>query len=1092
MTSSFHSTIAATPSRRNQTPKKPSAWLGDFDSESDFAADDDNDDADATDFDASSTIPCSPYITQPTQKVVPASHTTQPTLIAGAAAGSGLTQPTLVVAKPDASRIPSGAAAGAAIPSSSPPPPPPRPPPQSSDAVVEVPASSPFRHRPSPGPKEPKGPQQSLGSRIAPAGTAFRPPAELLLVRSPPPTMLGKRPAPEPITLSSDDEDDFSARRGDITRTDFVRQISQFAHVDGANPAAASRAPQNAFGVMMAKKKADKENVEAPAPAPTRRRLVQGRRPDPSSVPSSPPPQVSESFARRSEWPPVKPKRRLQRGLPPRSSPVSSQWQPQRAASPENPILIASSDDDGGFAVETEEEESEGESNEPLSDNRARLLACLNDAPMEDIKAMSKRDEGDLKLFIAKRPFHSIAQARAVNARKPGSKKAARIQVGDAIVDAINDFLRATEAIDGVVAECEAKAQQAKREMDAWNVDMRGVQRGAAAAAAAADEDRPLTPRSLKEYRDPPIPKQPAMMDGHCQMKEFQRFGLNWMNMCFRNRVGCILADEMGLGKTCQVISFMCHLVESGLRHGEVNWPNLIVVPPSTYDNWWAEFEKFAGDGVRVAGYQGSAAARVEIGEEILEARHEYHVVLTTYTQVVGKDDREFLRALRPVAAVFDEGHKMKNPDTKIYGALRRVRADWRLLLTGTPVQNNLSEMIALLSFINPALFGEGADEYLKTMFSSKVSARDVGNSAFLYSERVRRARTILEPFILRRVKQQVVEMPAKVRTVVHCDLPPSQRPLYDEYEAVFRRDPAVVGGGEDGGGTTAAKKKRPAGGGSGGARGNDQNNVWVQLRKAALHPHLFRRVFDDAKVERMARILMAKVPQRELQQDNLVHLTNELRSLSDFELHLWCRDYERLIGDFDLSPDAFLESGKVTKLLELVAQYRAAGDRVLVFSKFAKMLDILAEVLATAGVRHCVLSGQTNVQERQALIDEFTDDADISVFLLTTAAGGTGINLTAANKVVIFDQSDNPQDDIQAENRAHRLGQTKEVEIVRLIARGTVEELIYRACEKKIMLANRVTGAEEDEEAVAGAAAERTLETEVRLMMGGKQPTPP
>ncbi|CRK36677.1 hypothetical protein BN1723_018624, partial [Verticillium longisporum] len=145
-------------------------------------------------------------------------------------------------------------------------------------------------------------------------------------------------------------------------------------------------------------------------------------------------------------------------------------------------------------------------------------------------------------------------------------------------------------------------------------------------------------------------------------------------------------------------------------------------------------------------------------------------------------------------------------------------------------------------------------------------------------------------------------------------------------------------------------------------------------------------------------------------------HLIGELKNCSDFELHLWCRDYKCLEG-FDLPEGSWMESGKVTKMLELIHQYQANGDRVLVFSKFAKVIEILREVLHTDGIRHCVLYGATSVEERQGLINEFNENTDIPVFLLTTGAGGTGINLTSANKVIIFDQSDNPQDDIQAEN---------------------------------------------------------------------------
>lgn len=390
---------------------------------------------------------------------------------------------------------------------------------------------------------------------------------------------------------------------------------------------------------------------------------------------------------------------------------------------------------------------------------------------------------------------------------------------------------------------------------------------------------------------------------------------------------------------------------------------------------------------------------------------------------------------------------------------------------TGTPVQNNLLEMTSLLNFINPRLF-DGYMNQIQYIFSQKVTIRDVTNGAFLYSERVKRARTILEPFILQRRKDQVLsDMPRKVCTVVHCDMPQEQKEVYDEYEELFKMEPS----------------QRTARGSRG--RQNDQNNVWIQLRKAALHPLLFRRQFTDDKVTEMAKILMDRLPQSELHQPDIKHLIQELKNSSDFELHLWCRDYPRLLKDFDIPASTELESGKIRKLLELLKQYQENGDRVLVFSKFSRIIELLQEVLARQGIDHRVLMGNTNVSERQTLIDEFNQDTSIPAFLLTTGAGGTGINLTSANKVIIFDQSDNPQDDIQAENRAHRLGQKRDVEVIRLISTHTIEELIYKACQKKIELANKVTGAIDEEASAADAS--KNLEQEVRKMME-EQMTPP
>lgn len=368
--------------------------------------------------------------------------------------------------------------------------------------------------------------------------------------------------------------------------------------------------------------------------------------------------------------------------------------------------------------------------------------------------------------------------------------------------------------------------------------------------------------------------------------------------------------------------------------------------------------------------------------------------------------------------------------------------------------------MVSLLKFINPGLFRHH-NEAVTRLFVQKLSLEQVSQGAVLVSERVTRARSILEPFILQRKKEHVLTtMPPKTRKVVYCDLYEDQAAIYGEYEKIFKRDKTV--------------KIRTNG------RKNDQNNVWVQLRKAAGHPQLFRRYFDDKKVEQMAKTLMDCVSQDELRQPNLQHLIDELKQCSDFALHLWCRDY-RCLRKFDCPEGSWLKSGKVERLLQLLGEYQKNGDRVLVFSRFALVIDILQECLASAGVKHHVLKGETAVSERQTIINKFNEDKSITAFLLTTGAGGTGINLTAANKVILFDQSDNPQDDIQAENRAHRLGQEREVEVIRFLSRGTIDELVYRACQKKLELAGKITGYMENISSEDMASLDIDIEAEVR-----------
>ncbi|KXJ91488.1 SNF2 family N-terminal domain-domain-containing protein [Microdochium bolleyi] len=536
-----------------------------------------------------------------------------------------------------------------------------------------------------------------------------------------------------------------------------------------------------------------------------------------------------------------------------------------------------------------------------------------------------------------------------------------------------------------------------------------------------------------------PVPTQPALMDADVvTLKSYQLLGLNWMDLIHRNGFSGILADDMGLGKTCQVISFISHLVgtfdeDSGQTRP---WPNLIVVPPSTYENWITEFGRFAPD---ISLFLYSGTERRDTDPEDVQ---DYHVVLTTYTQIERKaEDLHWLQGLEPYAAIYDEGHKLKNPNTNVYKQLKRVPTEWRLILSGTPVQNNLKELLSILSFVEPTLFTENDFGRLKTIFDAKVMNKDVHNFAALAKERVGNARTIMAPFILQRRKADVLELAQKSERNEIVGMHPVQRQVYDEIKGRYLIPKGT------------AKKSAIK-----------DSNPWMQLRKAAIHHQLFRTHFTDERVAEMVDILWKKCTEDELciQSKAERHkklLLEDFLSKSDFQLHLWCKDFPKYIGKFDVADRSWEDSPKVAKLLELVRGYIKTGDRALVFSRFEMVMDILRETLHGCDIPYCDLSGRTLTSDRFPEIQKFNDNPDIPVFLLTTGAGGTGLNLTAANKIILFDQSDNPQEDVQASNRAHRIGQTRDVEVIRIITENTVEGLVYNSCVKKLMLAACVEG---------------------------------
>lgn len=840
----------------------------------------------------------------------------------------------------------------------------------------------------------------------------------------------------------------------------------------------------------------------SPSPRPKRRRLVQGRKYQ--NVSSSQPDGSTQERTRLVD-------------LTGNDSLDESDDEEVDDAGSTFPAMdddVDDDDDDDDDVIEIDDDSAEDEG--AVYDVEKRVLEYFNTCTVADLVAMlGGKAKGKAETILSHRPFLSAASVTRVRTAPTGGSRGKKTSanIGEDIFEAVREYVVALQAIDVVVAQCEQKGLRIRSTLHRWNVDFRGSSK----AVREAGSGEPLTPTSevgssaagtagtadKSGYVPLPIPQEPALMRGHCTMKGYQLFGLNWLWELYQRKFGCILADDMGLGKTCQVISFLSQVIsaytEAGGREddeAERPWPNLVIVPPSTLANWKAEFQKFA-PGIRVTTYSGSVAERDQLYYKIQENRARHHVVLTSYSQLSGKQDLDAMRRMAPNVAIFDEGHKMKNANTALYKSLKRIEANWRLILTGTPVQNNLMEMINLLNFIQPKLF-ERHLEKLGALFSQRFTVQDVSNGALLFSDRVRRARSILEPFILQRRKEQVLSsMPKKTTRVVYCALDATQRPIYESYERQFREGKHRSAGLE----AQTQQQTRSAVTGL----SNDQNNVWVQLRKSAIHAQLFRRYYDDKKVEKMAQILMAEVPQSELRQPDIKHLVNELKDCSDFELHTWCRDY-RCLRKYDTPEGLFLQSGKVQELLRLVQGFQERGDRALVFTRFARVLNILRECLTLQGLAYVSLEGATRVEERQAIIDEFNENADIPVFLLTTGSGGTGINLTAANKVIIFDQSDNPQDDVQAENRAHRLGQTREVEVIKLVTRGTIEELVYKACQTKLELAERVTAssssvhAAQDSHGILPVAVDlvdgdklaKAVEEDVRKMLLAKGSTPP
>ncbi|PGH23872.1 hypothetical protein AJ80_02121 [Polytolypa hystricis UAMH7299] len=708
-------------------------------------------------------------------------------------------------------------------------------------------------------------------------------------------------------------------------------------------------------------------------------------------------------------------------------------------------------------------ESSDAEASLPSEDERtleAKVLRFFNTCSIADLTDIADISEGVATTLIAHRRFPSLRAVRQVThedgsakAPKPGAKarKSTKKPIGDKIVDKCLDMWTGYEAVDALVTQCESLSQPVALEMKRWGVDIFGAKtdgelelvsldKGSSDSTHDSGIGTPSSRRSVSEdgddikeiTRKKNFIDQPSIMSENIKMKDYQVVGINWLNLLFQQNLSCILADDMGLGKTCQVIAFFAHLYETGVKG-----PHLVVVPSSTLENWLREFSVFCPK-LSVMPYYADQATRADIREQIINERDDINVVVTTYTIAKAKVDASFLRSMNFCVCVYDEGHMLKSSKSVLYEKLIRIPARFRLLLTGTPLQNNLQELASLLGFILPSVFKEHKED-LEYIFRAKAKTLDNTHSALLSAQRIARAKSMLAPFVLRRKKHQVIDLPAKIARVEYCEMNAAQREIYDNETEGVRQLIA----------DRAAGKKVS----------NKSANILMKLRQAAIHPLFYRRLYDEATLTHISKACLKDEKWAE-SDPNQIFI--DLTPYNDFEVHTLCASNPKSLGKFALKNEEWMMSGKVEKLCELLKKFKENGDRTLVFSQFTMVMDILEDVLETLQMQFFRLDGSTSVEDRQSTLDAFHDNTDIPVFLLSTKAGGAGINLACANKVIIFDSSFNPQEDVQAENRAHRVGQTREVEVVRLVTKDTIEEQIYALGQTKLALDQRVAGEEE------------------------------
>lgn len=476
-------------------------------------------------------------------------------------------------------------------------------------------------------------------------------------------------------------------------------------------------------------------------------------------------------------------------------------------------------------------------------------------------------------------------------------------------------------------------------------------------------------PASRKPFE--PIKGTPSFLQNG-QLKEFQVKGVNFMAFNWVKNRNVVLADEMGLGKTVQTVAFI-----SWLRHvRRQQGPFVVVVPLSTMPSWAETFDNWSPD-LNYVVYNGNEASRNVLKEHELMVdgnprRPKFNVLLTTYEYVLV--DSSFLSQFNWQFMAVDEAHRLKNRESQLYIKLLEFNSPARLLITGTPIQNNLAELSALLDFLNPGLVEVDADMDL----NSEVA-----------SEKLAELTKAISPFMLRRTKTKVEsDLPPKTEKIIRVELSDVQ---LEYYKNILTKNYAAL---------------------NEGTKGQKQSllNIMMELKKASNHPFMF----PNAE----AKILEGSTRREDV-----------LRAL-------------------------ITSSGKMMLLDQLLTKLKKDGHRVLIFSQMVKMLDILGDYMEYRGYTYQRLDGTIPSASRRLAIEHYNapDSSDFA-FILSTRAGGLGINLMTADTVVLFDSDWNPQADLQAMARAHRIGQTRPVSVYRLVSKDTVEEEVIERARNKLLL---------------------------------------
>ncbi len=478
--------------------------------------------------------------------------------------------------------------------------------------------------------------------------------------------------------------------------------------------------------------------------------------------------------------------------------------------------------------------------------------------------------------------------------------------------------------------------------------------------------------RKIKPY---PVPEVNAIL------RPYQKEGFRWMNFLQENNLGGCLADDMGLGKTVQTLTLLLKfkndkvliekepeqgtpmqlsLFDNILAQPRPSRTSLLVMPLSLIHNWENEIRKFAP---QLRAFKHTGINRIEYSAVFKE----YDVILTTYGVV--RKDIDMLKQFQFFYIILDESQAIKNPDSKIFRSICEINAKHRLVLTGTPIENSLTDLWSQMTFVNDGLLGSLS--FFKDYFVTPIEKqRDETKQDEL--------RKLIEPFILRRTKKVVAQdLPPVSTKIYYCEMTEEQQKIYDAHKSAIRN-------------TILENIEK---------QGREKTNFVIlsglmKLRLIANHPALVEK-------------------------------------------------------------ETLTESGKFIEVINCIEKLMSENHKVLIFSSFVKHLDVFKQHFEKSNIRYSLLTGSSSDTKRKEIIEEFQNDTDIRIFLISLKAGGVGLNLTSADYVFILDPWWNPAAESQAINRTHRIGQDKNIFAYKFISRGSIEEKILKLQEDKMLLAN-------------------------------------